>query len=87
MFSVTKSVRDMDCIQVENPTSVERQILLYAVMNNWVDSEAYKAKTAASAFLKYDYKDFVLVEFWGFDYQPFVDYVNAQLNEQNRASR
>lgn len=48
------------------------------VCDQYMDHEEYKVRSAAGAFLQCNCKDYLLVEFWGRDIQPFVDFVNKQ---------
>ena len=76
MLQVTQSVHRMNCVETQDPRIAK--ILRATVADNWMDSEAYKVRIRAGAFLQgYDeYSGWALVEFWLDDYQPFVDYVN-----------
>lgn len=81
MFSITISPNNMKCIEIENPSEKERNIIRSAILENRMDHPAYIAKRKSMPFLQADYYDYILIEFWGKDPQPFLDYINKQMSE------
>lgn len=81
-IEVTTSVHDQKCIQIENPSSIESKIIRGCVLENRMDTEEYKNRTKAGSFLQCDYPDYILVEFWSNNYQPFVDMINRKFREE-----
>jgi len=81
MLEVTTSVHNMPCIEIRNPTSVVRDIVRGAILCNLMDDKRYILHKKAGAFLQGDEEDWMLVEFWTKDYQPFVDYLNELLEK------
>ena len=80
-FKITKSCHNQDCIEINNPTDFEKQLICSTIFNNWMDTEEYKVKTLAGAFLQCNHKEYILVEFWGRDPNPFVDFLNKKYEE------
>ncbi|MDO8504884.1 MAG: hypothetical protein Q7S36_03470 [Candidatus Liptonbacteria bacterium] len=72
----------MPCIEIQNPKPEVREIIRKAVLDNFMDSPAYKVSKKAGAFLQGETDDWILVEFWQEDYQPFVDYLNKLLSAE-----
>jgi hypothetical protein len=79
LLTVTTSGHGMPCIEVVNPSPELREIIRRAITANRIDDPAYQLHTKAGAFLQGDAEDWILVEFWQKDYQPFVDYLNGLL--------
>ena len=79
-FQVTISIHNMPSVQLVNPTELERKFIVNTVCCNRMDDERYKLRQRAGAFLQSDSADYVLVEFWQKDYQPFVDWLNANFD-------
>ena len=76
----------MACVQVIGKPKLA-QLLRNVVLNNWINSEDYKAKLKVSPFLQgYDERSgWALVEFWlgsTQDHLDFVDYLNAKFGEE-----
>lgn len=69
-------MHDQKCIQIKNPTKEERDMICEIVLDSCIDSDGYKARVKAGAFLQCDYEDYILVEFWRNDYQEFVNMIN-----------
>ncbi len=81
MLKLEKSVHNMLSVQVVSDTK-RAKLLANVVGASMMDSEDYKVRTKARAFLQgYDEKEgWALVEFWTDnkeDCQAFVDHVNA----------
>jgi len=76
VFTLTKSRNNMLCIEIENPTNKVRDFIRNAVMENRIEHPAYIASRNSTPFLQADYPDYLLVEFWGRNPQPFMDYLN-----------
>ena len=76
MFTLEVSSQNMPCIRLTNPTEEDRIKIRDAVMENRMDHPAYTAKSTAVPFLQADYPEYLLVEFWGRDPQPFMNYLN-----------
>lgn len=70
----------MPCIQIENPSQPWRSIIRQAITVNDMNDPAYGLRSEAGAFLQSDSDDYLLVEFWKPDYQPFVDYLNERIS-------
>lgn len=64
-------------IEVINPTEEERQKIYRIIHTNYSGDPLYKINSNAGAFLQSDGPDYMLIEFWGRDYQPFVDWLNG----------
>ena len=64
-------------IEVPNPTEEERK-KIYSILNRapYFNDPLYEINHNAGAFLQSDGPDYMLIEFWGEDYQPFVDWLN-----------
>lgn len=75
------SVHNQWCIEVINPSREVRKIIRETVLNNYINSEDYKQKTPGGPFLQCDHEDYILVEFWGDDFEPFVKYLNKKLEK------
>ena len=82
LLTVSTSVHNMPCIEIQNPSLELREIIHRAIRANNFDDPAYQLKGKAGAFLQGDEEDWILVEFWQKDYQPFVDYLNAQIKDK-----
>jgi len=82
-LEISTSVHNMPCVQVENPSPRLRRIILRAITANGWDDPAYHLHRKAGAFFQADEEDYLLVEFWKPDYQPFVDYLNKQISLEN----
>ena len=78
MFKVTQSSHGMKCIQMEHPTEAQRKKIRSIVLNNWTADIECKLSQNAGAFIQCDNPEYILVEFWGKDYIPFVNFVNEQ---------
>ena len=65
-------------IEVINPTQEERQ-KIYSILNRAArfGDPVYEISHDAGAFLQSDGPDYMLIEFWGENYQPFVDWLNT----------
>ena len=72
------SPHDQWCIQIRNPTKDQRDKIRSIVMNSWIDDEEYKLSQQAGAFLQCDYENYLLVEFWTENFEPFIDFINQQ---------
>jgi|GEM_PF-3417064 len=79
LLKVTTSGHGMPCIEVVNPSPELKKIIHRAINANHIDDPAYQLRTKAGAFLQGDAEDWILVEFWQKDYQPFVDHLNGLL--------
>lgn len=77
MFEVSTTCHNMPGIQVENPSSAQRQFLRYAMMENRMGEPAYELRSKAGAFLQSDCPDFIMIEFWNPEFQTFVDWLNS----------
>lgn len=75
-FKVVIGPHDMSSLELRNPTREEREFLKYALNCNLIGEERYELSQQSGAFLQCDYKDYVLVEFWKADYEPFVTWLN-----------
>lgn len=73
----------MLCLEVENPTEEFRKLLKEAIMENRIDHPAYAAKLPGTPFLQANYPEYLLVEFWGRDPLPFINYLREQLKKSN----
>ena len=80
-FVVTTGPHGMPSLQLYNPSAHEREFVRAAVMCCWIDSPAYRSREGSGAFLQSDHNDYVLVEFWQNDYEPFIDYLNDNFDE------
>ena len=76
MLEVIISGHGMPCVEIRNPTVEVRDVVRSAVLCNRADDVRYQLAHRAGAFLQGDDEDWILVEFWGGDYQPFVDHLN-----------
>ena len=83
MFEVSTTCHGMKGIQIESPTEAIRDFLRAEIANNRISTLGYKLKCNAGAFLQADGSEFIMVEFWLSDYQPFVDYLNKRWDENN----
>ena len=64
-------------IVVADPTEEERK-KIYRIMNaRNFDDPLYHISRNSGAFLQSDGPDYMLIEFWADDYQPFVDWLNS----------
>lgn len=84
MFTVTKSVHGMPCVEGRNLTPEQCQTVRSVVTDNWTGSPSYKLRTACSAFLQGYQEDdgWVLVEFWSREpaaIDAFVKHLNEVL--------
>lgn len=84
MFTVTKSVHGLPCVEGRNLTPEQCQTVRGVVTDNWMGSPSYKLRTACSAFLQGYQEDdgWVLVEFWSrdpSDIDAFVQHLNEKL--------
>ena len=52
-------------------------------MENRIDHPAYAAKLPGTPFLQANYPEYLLVEFWGRDPLPFINYLREQLKKSN----
>lgn len=81
ILKITQSSHKQDCLEFHNPSPDLRDVVVAAVMNNRMDSDAYKAKEQSCPFLQCDCSDYLLVEFWGRKPQEFVDYLQILVDE------
>jgi alpha-glucosidase (family GH31 glycosyl hydrolase) len=69
---------DQMCVNIYNPTKEQRSIIKSIMLENRIDAVAYKLSRAAGAFLQCDHENYMLIEFWGKNYQEFIDYLNKE---------
>lgn len=84
MLRVSRSHNRMNCIEVRDPEPRVRAIIKAAVACNWRGDERYELGSNAGAFLQSDHEDYLLIEFWGRDFQPFVDLLNRLIEEDGK---
>jgi hypothetical protein len=73
MLQATMSANGMNCIEIKDPTPRVREIIKQAIACNLRGDPRYELGFKAGAFLQSDYEEWVLVEFWRPEYQPFID--------------
>lgn len=78
-FTVVKGPHGMPSLSLRDPDPEVRTFVRKAVTSQWMDDVRYELRTQAGAFLQCDYENYVLVEFWQPDYQPFVDWLNENI--------
>lgn len=83
-FVVTTSIHGMKAIEVRDPSLTEWEFLRSAVTINYTGTEQYELRNNAGAFLQCDDEDYVLIEFWKDDYEPFVQWLNDNYCEWAR---
>lgn len=79
-FTLGTSCHGMPCIEITNPTEKIRNFLRNAVLENRVNESAYIAKRYSTPFLQSDHDDYILIEFWGKDPTPFMDWLNINVD-------
>lgn len=65
----------MNALELRDPDPV-RAFVRKSVTANLMTDLDYQLRVQAGAFLQCDSQQYVLVEFWQQDYQPFLDYLN-----------
>lgn len=75
-FVVTRGPHAMPSLELRNPMMEEREFVRSAVTLGYTSTEHYELRNNAGAFLQVDQDDYVLVEFWKKDYEPFVQWLN-----------
>ncbi len=91
-FTISKSCHGMDCIQGDDLSHNECIIIRALIMDNWLESEAYKLKGNSRPFLqgfelpmKGKNDGWVLVEFWTENQsgiQKWIDFLNKKLKDE-----
>jgi len=71
----------MMCVNIYNPTKEEREKIHDIMRENRIGTKAYELSRNAGAFLQCDGDSYMLIEFWNKNYQPFVAYLNEELNK------
>jgi hypothetical protein len=82
-FEVVISVHGMPALELIGPDK-PHQWLRRSVVVNHMDSPFYKEKQGASPFLQGQDKDWTLVEFWGRDYERYVDFLNNEFEKERK---
>ena len=80
-LEITTSSNGLPCIEIRDPSPDLKRIIKNALKANHIDDPSYRLRQEAGAFLQGDSEDWILVEFWQKDYQPFVDYLNNLIKD------
>jgi hypothetical protein len=75
-FQVSTSGNGMNALELRDPDPAVRAFVRKSVTANLMTDLDYQLRVKAGAFLQCDTQQYVLVEFWQQDYQPFLDYLN-----------
>lgn len=75
-FRVSTSGHGMNALELRDPDPAVRAFVRKSVTANLMTDLDYQLRVQAGAFLQCDTGQYVLVEFWQQDYQPFLDYLN-----------
>lgn len=76
------SIHGMNSLEASGLTKAECQAIRAVVCkNNLMDHDDYRMKQPAHPFLQsYDeHSGWVLIEFWGRDYLPYVNYLSTRI--------
>lgn len=74
-------------IEIENPSKEESNIIRNCMLENRINTEEYKKRTDACAFLQCNHNDYLLIEFWTRDYSkitPFIEMINRKFEESRK---
>lgn len=86
LFVVEPSIGhgNMNCIEMVDPDPRVYELVRRAIACPFIDDIRYELRNNAGAYLQSgNAEDWILVEFWNPDFQPFIDYLNAEIEKMN----
>ncbi len=82
ILQVTTSSHGSRCLEFHNPSDELRSLIRETLLDNYMESEAYQVRQPSQPFLQCNCDDYILVEFWGRDPNPYVEYLQRRIDEE-----